>query len=84
MASITQLEFVTVDVFTSKPYEGNPLAIVRIPYGRTVTQEQKQTIAREFNLSETTFLHENSSDSRDDTWTVDIFITTRELASQQY
>ncbi|CAO2654158.1 Nn.00g108910.m01.CDS01 [Neocucurbitaria sp. VM-36] len=58
MTSATQLNFVTVDVFTSQPYEGNPLAVVRIPHGSSVSQEQKQTIAREFNLSETTFLHE--------------------------
>jgi PhzF family phenazine biosynthesis protein len=79
MAPSSQLDFVTVDVFTSKPYEGNPLAIVRIPHGRTVTQEQKQTIAREFNLSETTFLHENGEGTQDDEWVVDIFMTSQEL-----
>jgi PhzF family phenazine biosynthesis protein len=79
MASSSQLDFVTVDVFTSKPYEGNPLAIIRIPSGTTVTQEQKQIIAREFNLSETTFLHENANDAQDDTWIVDIFMTNQEL-----
>lgn len=79
MASALKLEFVTVDVFTDKPYEGNPLAIVRIPHGVNVSQEQKQKIAREFNLSETTFLHENVPDSKDDKWTVDIFMTSKEL-----
>jgi PhzF family phenazine biosynthesis protein len=79
MSSPLQLEFVTVDVFTSKRYEGNPLAIIRIPYGVTVSQEQKQIIAREFNLSETTILHENSPDVYEDSWTVDIFLTTREI-----
>lgn len=79
MSSSSQLDFVTVDVFTSKPYEGNPLAIVRIPSGITLTQEQKQNIAREFNLSETTFLHENGENVPDDAWTVDIFMTAREL-----
>jgi PhzF family phenazine biosynthesis protein len=79
MAPSSQLDFVTVDVFTSKPYEGNPLAIIRIPSGITVTQEQKQTIAREFNLSETTFLHEHADGAQDDTWTVDIFMTSQEL-----
>lgn len=80
MTSILQLEFVTVDVFTSTPYEGNPLAIVRIPEGITVSQQQKQTIAREFNLSETTFLHEKrGADGDNDPWTVDIFMTTKEL-----
>jgi PhzF family phenazine biosynthesis protein len=79
MAPSFKLDFVTVDVFTSKQYEGNPLAIVRIPHGVEVSQDQKQTIAREFNLSETTFLHENAAGKGKDAWTVDIFITTREL-----
>ncbi|KAI4915087.1 hypothetical protein J4E90_005125 [Alternaria incomplexa] len=79
MTSPSQLDFVTVDVFTSQPYGGNPLAIVRIPPGRTLNQEQKQTIAREFNLSETTFLHEHADSAAEDQWTVDIFMTSREL-----
>ncbi|KAL6710546.1 hypothetical protein ACN47E_008594 [Coniothyrium glycines] len=79
MASASQLDFVTVDVFTSKPYEGNPLAIIRIPSGQTVSQDQKQAIAREFNLSESTFLHEKDAYAQEDTWTVDIFMTTKEL-----
>jgi predicted PhzF superfamily epimerase YddE/YHI9 len=79
MSSPLQLEFVTVDVFTSKPYEGNPLAIVRVPHGVTISQGQKQTIAREFNLSESTFLHENGSDAQDNSWMVDIFLTTGEV-----
>jgi PhzF family phenazine biosynthesis protein len=79
MSSPQQLDFVTLDVFTSKRYEGNPLAIVRIPDGVTVSQEQKQAIAREFNLSESTFLHEKSVDSQGDVWTVDIFLTTQEI-----
>ncbi len=79
MASSSQLDFVTVDVFTSQPYGGNPLAIVRIPHGRTLSQEQKQIIAREFNLSETTFLHENAHGATEDQWTVDIFMTSQEL-----
>lgn len=79
MASSLKLDFVTVDVFTDGPYEGNPLAIIRIPHGVGVTQEQKQKIAREFNLSESTFLHENAPNAREDTWTVDIFMTSQEL-----
>ena len=76
---MAKLDFVTVDVFTSHPYEGNPLAIIRIPPGHTVSQEEKQTIAREFNLSESTFLHEKKGDAQDEAWTVDIFMTTHEL-----
>jgi PhzF family phenazine biosynthesis protein len=79
MAPPPQFDFVTVDVFTSNPYKGNPLAIVRIPHGAHITQEQKLAIAQEFNLSETTFLHENGDNSQEDKWTVDIFMTTQEL-----
>jgi PhzF family phenazine biosynthesis protein len=76
MSTPAQLEFVTLDVFTSQPYQGNPLAIVRIPHGTEVSQEQKQAIAREFNLSETTFLHENADGANDNLWTVDIFMVS--------
>lgn len=59
-SSNMQVPFTTVDVFSSTPYTGNPLAIVRVPSTlRTIlTEQQKQKIAREFNLSETVFLHE--------------------------
>lgn len=56
------LEFETVDVFTQSAYTGNPLAIVHIPQGANVTQHQKGKIAKEFNLSETIFIHENAAD----------------------
>ncbi|KAJ4354269.1 uncharacterized protein N0V89_006003 [Didymosphaeria variabile] len=73
-----KLDFTVVDVFTDKRYEGNPLAIVRLPASSKLTQEQKQNIAREFNLSETTFLHESVGDEPG-VWTVDIFTTHEEL-----
>lgn len=73
----TDLLFATVDVFTSVLFAGNPLAIVNIPSTISLTQEQKQKIAREFNYSETVFLHEHtgSADGR----RIDIFTTTEEL-----
>lgn len=78
MASTSlQLDFAIVDVFTQTKYEGNPLAIVRVPKSCTLSQEQKQAIAREFNLSETTFLHEAEGPSN--SWSVDIFTTDEEL-----
>lgn len=46
--------FVTVDVFTSVPFEGNPLAVVTDARGLDTAEMQR--IAREFNLSETTFI----------------------------
>ncbi len=79
MTTATWLEFVTVDVFTSNSFAGNPLAIVRIPPGLNVSQSQKLSIACEFNHSETTFLHEKGESSREDAWIVDIFTTTAEL-----
>jgi trans-2,3-dihydro-3-hydroxyanthranilate isomerase len=48
--------FHTYDVFTAEPFSGNPLAIVEGADG--LSTDQMQTIAREFNLSETIFVHE--------------------------
>ncbi|KAK8091121.1 phenazine biosynthesis phzC [Apiospora phragmitis] len=58
-----QLPFVTLDVFTSTRFEGNPLAVISVPASRKteLTQAKKQKIAQEFNLSETVFMHEPSS-----------------------
>jgi trans-2,3-dihydro-3-hydroxyanthranilate isomerase len=49
IGAVMQLNYVTVDVFTDRPFGGNPLAVV--PDARGVTSEQMQTIASEFNLS---------------------------------
>lgn len=46
--------FTTVDVFTDRPFGGNPLAVVTDAQG--LSTEQMQTIAAEFNLAETTFV----------------------------
>jgi trans-2,3-dihydro-3-hydroxyanthranilate isomerase len=48
------LRLVQVDVFTETPFCGNPLAVILD--GQGVTGEQMQAIAREMNLSETTFI----------------------------
>src|SRR5947207_15120679 len=47
-------EFVQVDVFTQTPLAGNPLAI--FTDGRGLSDSEMQAIAREMNLSETTFI----------------------------
>jgi len=47
-------EYVRVNVFTGERFGGNPLAV--LPDARGLTDEQMQAIAREFNLSETTFV----------------------------
>lgn len=47
-------DFVTVDVFTEERFGGNPLAV--FPDATGLTDQQMQAIAKEFNLSETTFV----------------------------
>jgi trans-2,3-dihydro-3-hydroxyanthranilate isomerase len=47
-------EFVQLDVFTQTPLSGNPLAI--FPDARGLTDAEMQALAREMNLSETTFV----------------------------
>lgn len=46
--------FVQLDVFTSRAFEGNSLAV--LPDGRGLSEQEMQSIAREMNLSETTFI----------------------------
>ena len=56
--SPNSLSFTVVDVFTEARYTGNPLAIVLLPPSAELapSQAQLQSIASEFNLSETVFL----------------------------
>ncbi len=49
-----KLKFHTLDVFTSTKFCGNPLAVVL--GADHLSTEQMQTITKEFNLSETTFV----------------------------
>lgn len=72
-----ELKFEVVDVFANAPFEGNPLAIVQVPKGANLDQQTKQKIAKEFNLSETVFIHDN--DDGNNQWTVDIFTPFSEL-----
>ncbi|XXH05223.1 Adenylate kinase [Hypoxylon texense] len=75
------LSFTTFDVFTTTPFRGNPLAIVQVPTNVTLSQDQEQLIAREFNLSETVFLHEQTvEDIRARHARVDIFTAIAEVA----
>ncbi|MGB6973462.1 MAG: PhzF family phenazine biosynthesis protein [Terracidiphilus sp.] len=52
------LDYHVLDVFTDAPLAGNPLAVVLVPpeLAYALSAEQMQSIAREFNLSETTFV----------------------------
>ena len=49
-----KLNFHTLDVFTTRKFAGNPLAVVL--GADHLSTEQMQTITKEFNLSETTFV----------------------------
>lgn len=49
-----EYRFVQVDVFTDRIFGGNPLAVVLDAVG--ITSDEMQRIAREMNLSETTFV----------------------------
>ncbi len=49
-----EYRFVTVDVFTNRRFGGNPLAV--FPEAAGLSDAQMQLLAREFNLSETTFV----------------------------
>ncbi|KAI5196591.1 hypothetical protein E4T39_07740 [Aureobasidium subglaciale] len=81
------LDFVYLDVFTTTPFKGNPLAIVHLPSPTSkhpaLTQAQKQAIARELNLSETVFVHGLSPDRKgglsSNQRKIDIFMPTLEL-----
>ncbi len=46
--------YVIADVFTDKPFSGNPVAVVLDAEG--LTTEQMQLLAIEFGYSETTFV----------------------------
>lgn len=70
-----ELPFFTYDVFTNRRYAGNPLAIVE--EAGDLTTEQMQTIAREFNLSETIFVQ--PPDDPAHTAKVRIFFPTAEI-----
>jgi trans-2,3-dihydro-3-hydroxyanthranilate isomerase len=70
-----KLPYRIVDVFTDKMFGGNPLAVVLD--GRGVTDQEMQALAREMNLSETTFVL--SPDDPANNFRVRIFTPGREL-----
>ncbi|MGA5454522.1 PhzF family phenazine biosynthesis protein [Streptomyces umbrinus] len=55
--------FIQVDVFSTRPFSGNPVAVVLD--GSGVSDEQMQTLARWTNLSETTFVLPPTTDEAD-------------------
>ena len=54
MSSLRRFPFTQLDVFTLRALEGNPLAV--FPDGRGLSDGEMQSIAKEMNLSETTFI----------------------------
>ena len=68
-------DFVTVDVFTDQRFGGNQLAI--FPDARGLTTAQMQSLANEFNLSETTFVL--PPENPENTARVRIFTRTTEM-----
>ncbi len=54
-------EYFVVDAFTIEPLAGNPLAVVMNACG--LATERMQAIAREFNLSETTFVERRPAET---------------------
>jgi trans-2,3-dihydro-3-hydroxyanthranilate isomerase len=73
-----KFEYERCDVFTSRPLEGNQLAVFLD--AATLGDDQMQAIAREMNLSETTFVHRRDrSTERERGIRVRIFTTQEEL-----
>ncbi|MBT56034.1 MAG: phenazine biosynthesis protein [Mameliella sp.] len=70
-----KLAFVTYDVFTETPFSGNPLAIVE--NADRLSDSAMQTIAREFNLSETIFVRRPADPTH--SASVRIFFPTAEI-----
>ena len=70
-----KLPFTTYDVFTSRRFRGNPLAIVE--EADALSTEQMQAIAREFNLSETIFVRKPKDPAN--TASVRIFLPAAEI-----
>ena len=73
-----QLDYFVVDVFTGEALKGNSLAVVMDNVD--LATEQMQVIAREFNLSETTFVERRAAEvERAEGVRVRIFTTQEEL-----
>jgi trans-2,3-dihydro-3-hydroxyanthranilate isomerase len=76
--SQNKLDYFVVDVFTDEPLKGNPLAVVMNTCG--LDTGRMQAIAREFNLSETTFVERRTVDvERAEGVRVRIFTAQEEL-----
>lgn len=70
-----RLRYVLVDVFTNRAFGGNPLAV--FPDGKGLTGTHMQALAKELNLSETTFVLPARTSGHD--YQVRIFTPSTEL-----
>ncbi len=69
--------YVLMDVFSSKPLEGNQLAVFTNAHG--LSDVEMQALAREMNLSETTFIFPDAQAKPGDPVRVRIFTVEEEL-----
>ena len=75
MERVSALEYEVVDVFTDRPFAGNPLAVV---FGaEALAKDQMQALALEFHLSETAFVLPPTVDGA--TYRLRIFTPSAEL-----
>src|SRR5918999_3448257 len=74
-----RLRFRQVDVFTDRPLAGNPLAV--FPETEGLSDAEMQAVAREMNLSETTFVLPPTDEGRaaGAAYRMRIFTPAREL-----
>lgn len=78
MSSLRRFPFTQLDVFTSRALEGNPLAV--FPDGQGLRDAEMQAIAKEMNLSETTFIFPRDEKTEAEHGTrVRIFTVSEEL-----
>jgi len=76
--SLREFEYHICDVFTSRPLQGNQLAV--FPDAAGLSDQEMQAIARETNLSETTFVvRKTAAAERERGMRVRIFTTREEL-----
>lgn len=72
------LQYFVLDVFTSEPLKGNPLAVVLDSHG--LSTQTMQAVAKEMNLSETTFIQRRDVETeKREGVRVRIFTTEEEL-----
>ena len=79
MARAKTYGYKVVDVFTTEPLAGNPLAV--FPDARELDETTMQKIAKELNLAETAFVL--PATRKDGAARVRIFTTSKEMEVQQ-